>query len=60
MKEITLTIIIKYCQNNFNGKYCGIFDPKIARSPGDPDCRGTTVVEFILTHRWGKSSRKLL
>jgi len=57
---VLIIIIIKYFQNNFNWKYCSIFGPKIVRSPGDPDCRGTTVVVFILTHQWGKASRKLL
>jgi hypothetical protein len=57
---IIIIIIIMYCQSNFNGKYCGIFGPKIAWPPGDPDCRRTTVVVFILTHRWGKANRMLL
>jgi hypothetical protein len=57
---ITTTTIIKHCQNNFNRKYCSIFGPRIARPLGDPDCRGTTVVVFKLTHRCGKASRKLL
>ena len=27
---LLIIIIIMYCQSNFNGKYCGIFGPKIA------------------------------
>jgi hypothetical protein len=52
------TTTTKYCQNNFNGKYCGIFGPKIARSSGDPDCRRTTVFVVYINSPVGESKQE--
>jgi hypothetical protein len=40
---IIIIIIIKYCNDNFNGKCRATVGPKLSGPPGNPDCRGTNV-----------------
>jgi uncharacterized lipoprotein NlpE involved in copper resistance len=32
-----IIIIIMHCNNNLNGKYWAVVDPKLSAPPGDPD-----------------------